>query len=428
MKITPAHLKAIANGPAPLAAKLVGPINKHAAANGIVTKQAMAHFLAHMAHETGGFTSLSENLNYTSAKRIREVWPSRFKNDAAARPYVRQPQKLAEKVYGGRLGNVNAGDGWRYRGGGPYQLTGRENYRKFGAKAGVDLEGSPELARDPDTGVEVAAKYFAACMAAAAARDDIKGTTKALNGGENGIADRRACLARAKAILGKEATAKPASAPPVAVVAVPVVAAEAEPYTQGQQAPEIERLQTQLRALGYWEVGKPDGKWGTKTRGALLAFKADNDLPLTPALDDETWTALGKAEPRAIAPARAEAPDAPGTVGKVSKAGENTMKVAAGLTAAKAADDNVTGGAIQSGIATMGEKAGDGIDYAIGVVTGAGEKVGEVQTAASPLLDLFSTLKDNWPLLVLIAALGLFWAFRTIRESQRKAYQQGRLN
>ena len=113
----------------------------------------LAYVLATPMLETGERFNLGrENLNYTSAARIRAVWPSRFKNEGAARPYVRNPEGLAEKVYGNRddLGNVQRGDGWTYRGAGWPQLTGRRNFRVAGKKVGVDLEADPELATKPD--------------------------------------------------------------------------------------------------------------------------------------------------------------------------------------------------------------------------------------------------------------------------------------
>ncbi len=82
-------------------------------------------------HETGGaMVPRTENLNYTTASRIRAVWPSRFASETAAAPYVRNPQGLANKVYGGRLGNVGPNDGWDFRGMGLVQATGRDNARR----------------------------------------------------------------------------------------------------------------------------------------------------------------------------------------------------------------------------------------------------------------------------------------------------------
>lgn len=110
-------------------------------------------------HETGGaMVPRVENLTYTNASRIREVWPSRFANDAAAAPFVRNPQALANKVYGGRLGNTLPNDGWDFRGMGLVQATGRENARRATKRlrelgyltADQDLEKTPTLMLDHD--------------------------------------------------------------------------------------------------------------------------------------------------------------------------------------------------------------------------------------------------------------------------------------
>lgn len=101
----------------------------------------LAYVMATAYHEVGpALQPKRENLNYTSAARIRQVWPARFPTVASAQPYVRQPQKLANKVYGGRLGNVRSNDGWLYRGDGLVQLTGKANFDKFGVSPGMDLE------------------------------------------------------------------------------------------------------------------------------------------------------------------------------------------------------------------------------------------------------------------------------------------------
>lgn len=111
----------------------------------------LAYILATAYGEAGSsLKPVSENLNYT-ASRIVQVWPTRFANVADAKPYARNPQKLANKVYANRNGNgpESSGDGWRYRGRGPVQLTGRANYRKFG------LENNPDKALDLPTAVHI---------------------------------------------------------------------------------------------------------------------------------------------------------------------------------------------------------------------------------------------------------------------------------
>lgn len=124
-----------------------------------MTSARLAHCFAEAHHETGGaMIPRTENLNYTSAARLCAVWPKRFPTVASAQPYVRNPQALAELVYGGRLGNAHPGDGWRFRGMGLVQSTGRDNARRATKRlrelgyltAAQDLEETPGLMLVPD--------------------------------------------------------------------------------------------------------------------------------------------------------------------------------------------------------------------------------------------------------------------------------------
>jgi putative chitinase len=115
-----------------------------------------AYCLATAFHETGAkMQPVAENLNYSSAARIAQVWPTRFRTAADATPYVRNPQALANKVYGGRMGNDIGGDGWKYRGRGHVQITGKENYERAGKAVGLDLVGDPDRALDPVVSAEI---------------------------------------------------------------------------------------------------------------------------------------------------------------------------------------------------------------------------------------------------------------------------------
>lgn len=108
----------------------------------------LAYVLATPYHEVGrSLEPVAENLNY-SAKRMTEVWPSRFKTLDAAKPFANNPEALGNKVYGGRLGNAT-NEGFRYRGRGLSQITGKENYAKFGKLMSIDLVGNPDLAMQP---------------------------------------------------------------------------------------------------------------------------------------------------------------------------------------------------------------------------------------------------------------------------------------
>ncbi len=129
-----------------------------------------------------------------------------FRDEAEAESFARQPERIANRVYADRMGNgpEESGDGWRYRGRGFIQLTGRDNYRRIGQKIGVDLEASPDLvANDIAIALKAAAAYWDdRNVNPDADRDDLRAVTKKVNGGYNGLLDRERLLARARAIWG----------------------------------------------------------------------------------------------------------------------------------------------------------------------------------------------------------------------------------
>jgi putative chitinase len=151
----------------------------------------VAHFMAQVLHETDGLTILRENMNY-SAKRMVDVWPSRFKNDAAAAPYAHNPQALANQVYNGRMGNRDGSDdGWKFIGRGMLQVTGREDYERYGKMLSIDMVADPELAIDPRCTLKIAAlEWDAKQCNIDADMDSIRKVTKKINGGLVGLADR----------------------------------------------------------------------------------------------------------------------------------------------------------------------------------------------------------------------------------------------
>lgn len=165
-------------------------------------RQAM--FVAQCAHESAGFTRFEENLNY-SAEALQRTWPSRFPNFPAAAEVARQPERIANRVYANRLGNGNeaSGDGWRFRGRGPIQITGRTNYQRAGAGIGYALEAHPTDAALPTQGAKVACWYWHFNGLNDLADDgDFEGITRRINGGLIGLADRKAWLAKARTIIG----------------------------------------------------------------------------------------------------------------------------------------------------------------------------------------------------------------------------------
>lgn len=163
-----------------------------------IDKDILHEFLANVLHESDEFTHLSENLNY-SAQRIVDTWPTRFPNLAAAEPFARNPQSLANKVYGGRMGNEQRNDGWDFRGGGAIQLTGRAMYSGF-ARFMLNRFGMKCTAQEWAELIRTNQKWslYAACWfftvvkdLAQLAIDDEMGTIiKRINGGFNGKSDR----------------------------------------------------------------------------------------------------------------------------------------------------------------------------------------------------------------------------------------------
>ena len=162
---------------------------------GINTPLRVAHFLAQCGHESGGFKVTSENLNY-SAKGLAGIFKKYFPTEAAAAPYARNPQKIASKVYGGRMGNgpESTGEGYKFRGRGYIQLTGKENYTAFGKSIGEDMVANPDKVAS-QYALLSAAWFFSKNglhkMADEGASDlVVTKITKRVNGGTIGLPDR----------------------------------------------------------------------------------------------------------------------------------------------------------------------------------------------------------------------------------------------
>jgi putative chitinase len=158
----------------------------------INTPQRQACFIGQCMHESGGFKHLKENLNY-SAKALMATWPSRFPDADIAEKYARQPEMIANKVYGGRMGNTEDGDGAKYIGRGLIQLTGKDNYTAFGEAIGEDLVANPQLVEQPRYAALSAGWFWnKRGLNALADAMDIETLTKRINGGSIGIDDRKA--------------------------------------------------------------------------------------------------------------------------------------------------------------------------------------------------------------------------------------------
>jgi predicted chitinase len=157
-------------------------LNAAMAEAGIDTLPRTAAFIAQLAHESGAFVYM------------RELWG----------PTPQQQRYEPVTTLSGRLGNVEAGDGKRYMGRGPIQITGRDNYRRFGALLGVDLEGAPDLAATPEVGFRIAALYWKSRdINTPADAEDFREVTRRINGGLTGYDDRAAYYERARQVLAE---------------------------------------------------------------------------------------------------------------------------------------------------------------------------------------------------------------------------------
>jgi predicted chitinase len=161
-------------------------------AEGITDPKEQAMLLAQLDHESAGFSTLEENLNYKSADKLMAISKSvRDAGVVAAQAAVAQgPEAIANLMYGGRMGNKLPGDGWLYRGRGFVQLTGKENYTAASKDLGIDLVSNPDMASSPEIASKLAIWYWKNRVGAKGASGDVTAVTKAINGGTIGLADR----------------------------------------------------------------------------------------------------------------------------------------------------------------------------------------------------------------------------------------------
>jgi putative chitinase len=259
-------------------------LNKALPKYGITTPERIAGFTSQCAHESQDFCALSENLNYRQ-ETLLKVFPRYFgpgKRNAAE--YARNPEKIANYVYmdefrTSKLGNTQPGDGWRFRGRGLKQLTGRDNYTRFAKDYDMTAEEAAEWLETKE-GALASALWFWNINKLNAIADtaDVAALTKKINGGNIGLPDRQARYTKAMAALGGKVSA-PAPAPAKA----PAKAAPVVTLRKGAKGDAVKRMQAALRI-------KADGDFGPGTEAALKKWQARNGL-----------TADGIAGPRTLA-------------------------------------------------------------------------------------------------------------------------------
>jgi putative chitinase len=254
-------------------------LNKALPKYDITTDQRIAGFISQCAHESMDFTAMSENLNYRE-ETLNKVFPRYFgpgKRNAAE--YARNPEKIANYVYmdefrTSKLGNVHPGDGWRFRGRGLKQLTGRDNYTRFAKDYDLTAEEAAVWVETKE-GALASALWFwnTNKLNAIADTGNVAALTKKINGGDIGLADRQARYTRAMAALGGKITA-----------AAPAAAATSGgTLRRGSNGDEVKKMQAKLGLAA-------DGDFGPGTEAALKKWQAENGL-----------TADGVAGPKTLA-------------------------------------------------------------------------------------------------------------------------------
>ena len=234
----------------------------------INTPERIAGFIAQCAHESNNFRSLEENLNYSEDALLR-VFGRYFGKapKASASEYARNPEMIANRVYNDefrkyKMGNTQPGDGWMFRGRGLKQLTGRENYTKFGKSVKMTAEQASEYVATEKGAIESACWFWKnKKLNAIADTGDIKKLTKVINGGDIGLADRTSRYDSAIEILGGKSVSKKSKSSKVEYVTVSV----------GDNNDTVKALQAKLGLTD-------DGIFGPGTKRAVRDFQAKHGL------------------------------------------------------------------------------------------------------------------------------------------------------
>jgi len=240
----------------------------------INTENRVAGFIAQCCHESNNFRVITENLNYSS-KALDSIFGKYFvRAGRDSKPYHRQPEKIANIVYAGRMdnGDTDSGDGWRFRGRGVIQLTGRHNYTKFGDTLGYTPEQTVKYLKSKAGALESACWYWKTNnINKYCDKQDIVTMTKRINGGTIGLADRKKHYAHALEVLGGKWS-------PPAVV-----------HTTVRKGSKGETVKAVQKALG----ATADGDFGPGTEAAVIAWQRSKGLVPDGIVGRSTLAAMG---------------------------------------------------------------------------------------------------------------------------------------
>jgi putative chitinase len=250
----------------------------------ITTEARVAGFIAQCAHESGNFMTLEENLNYKEETLLKIFGRYFGPGKRDAKEYARNPEKIANYVYmdefrSSKMGNVKEGDGWRFRGRGLKQLTGRENYTNFGKSVNMTAEQAAEYVATEKGAIESACWFWnAKKLNAVADTGDVVKMTKIINGGDIGLADRQSRYKKAMEVFGGKVDLK----------AVPVTEDSDTPpvLKKGSKGEWVKKMQKVLGAT-------QDGDFGPGTEKAVKAWQEKNGLTPDGVVGPKTLAKMG---------------------------------------------------------------------------------------------------------------------------------------
>lgn len=242
----------------------------------IDTTNRVAGFMAQAGHESGDFKVIQENLNYSETALLKTF--SRYFTKATVKQYARKPEMIANYVYDdanrtNKLGNIQPGDGWRFRGRGLIQLTGRWNYEKFGASIGKTAEEAAAYMETNRGAMESALWFWKTNnLNRFADTDDIRGMSRAVNGGDNGLEDRVRRYTANKAAIPTTVESFPTPVNPQITDSVTL--------QRGSRGDHVRKVQQALRIAA-------DGVYGVTTEAAVRSWQRNNKYPVTGKLNSQ---------------------------------------------------------------------------------------------------------------------------------------------